>query len=217
MRSSGVEKYSMKKNIFVALSLFITTISFAQLSAGLAYGTFNVPGADEKFKGYGPSLCIAYTGGKETQQGFLNASLYNKAQTGLSGIYDDQGQYIGDADVTKKYSIKHIQLGFKQSLAGDFTDSRMNCFLGGGVAVSFVKTTNKYSLPGYTIPDDKLNRTLWGFHFNTGGQLRLKPVVLELSGNFDLVLKPITTDGGDNVSNILTSLRLAVFIPIIKY
>ena len=208
----------MKKITVFFIFLFVVKFSVAQLSVGAAFGTFNVPAASQRFKGYAPTVRIEYTGGEETQQVYLDVSLYKKDQAGFgTDIYDDDGNSIGYAATVKAYSIKHIQLGFKRSLAGNFTDTKFNCFLGGGGVVSFVQTNYKYNLPGYVIPDEKVNRTLYGFHFNTGGQWRIKKIVLELRGNFDLVLKPITTDGGDNTSNILTSLRLGVMVPIVKY
>jgi hypothetical protein len=206
----------MKKCISAILFLFIFKATFSQLLVGLAYGTFNVPAA-YNFKGYGPTLRIEYTGENETQQLFLDASLYKKSQNGYgTQIYNDQAVYIGTTESITNYNIWQLQLGFKRSLAGDFDESRLNCFLGGGVAASFVKTTQKYSLAGYSIPDNKLIRSLFGFHFNTGAQLRLKPFVLELRGNFDLVLKPITIEAGDNTSNILTSLRIGITYPIFE-
>jgi len=207
------------KNItsFFAL-FFIIQFSHAQLLVGGAFGTFNVPAASQGFRGYGPTLRIEYTGEEETQQVFLDASLYKKDQGGSEiAIYDDMANLVGYAAATRTYTIKQLQLGFKKSLAGDFTDSKLNCFIGAGGALSFIKTNYNYKLAGAVIPDDNINRTLYGFHFNTGAQWRLKKIVLELRGNFDLMLKPVTPEAGDNTSNILTSLRLGVTFPIVKY
>jgi hypothetical protein len=209
----------MKKTTTALVFFFIVKFSVAQLSAGVAFGTFNVPAASYLFKGYGPTLRIEYTGGEETQQVYLDLSLYKKNQDGFStDIYDGDGVFVGSAATAKAYTIRHIQLGFKRSLAGNFTDTKLNCFLGAGGVASFVQTNNKYSFQGDAVQNYKVNRVLYGFHFNTGGQWRIKKIlVVELRGNFDLVLKPITTDGGNNVSNILTSLRLGVVVPIVKY
>jgi hypothetical protein len=51
----------------------------------------------------------------------------------------------------------------------------------------------------------------YGFSFNAGVQYNIKPVVLELRGNFDLVVKQLDHD---DVSNILTNLRLCITVPI---
>ena len=209
----------MAKTITFFLFLFIAKLSAAQLMAGAAFGTFNVPGASQKFKGYGPTVNIDYTMGEEDDaQLFLDVSLYNKARNVYqTAMYDADNAFIGSAATNVNYSIKHIQLGFKKSMAGDFADSKFNYFLGGGAAFSFVTTTYKYSLAGYKFADDKVNRTLFGFHFNTGGQWIQKKFVLELKGNMDIMLKPVTIDGGDNTSNILTSLRLGILVPITKH
>lgn len=202
----------------IAFTFFIVIGSpvFAQLFAGGAYGTFNVPGASSKFRGNAPSFYVAYTGDDDSQQLFFDVSLYKKNQSGFStGIYNDQGQFIGSAETVYKYSITHLQLGFKKCLAGDFSDSKFNFFLSGGIAVSFNKFTTTYQLAGYNIPDDQLKRTMFGFHFNTGGQVRLKPIIIELRGNFDLLLKPVTVEY-DAKSNILSSTRIGVLFPLTK-
>ena len=208
----------MNKIITLVFFFIINSSSFAQLSAGVAYGTFNTPGAERKLRGTAPTLSVTYTGDEETQQLYFDASLYKKEQTGFeTSIYDDQGMYIGSAQTTKQYSIIHLQLGFKRSFAGNFDDSKFNGFVGGGIALSFNKVSFKYDYSGYKIPDDEIKRTMVGFHFSTGGQLHLKPVIIEIRGNFDLVLKPITIEGGDNKSNLLTSLRLGVLVPLTKH
>lgn len=209
----------MKKSVVLFLILIIVKTSVAQLSVGAAFGRFSVPGATSDLKGFAPTLRVEYTGGEETQQIFLDATLFTKSFPGYeTEIVDEYGYLLGFAQTKESYSIKHFQLGFKRSLAGDFTDSKFNCFLGAGLAASFVGTKYKYSLTGHSIPDEKINRSIFGFHFNTGGQWRIKNnIVFELKGNFDIVLKPMEVRGGDNVSYIVTSLRAGIMIPIVKY
>jgi hypothetical protein len=213
-----LENIYMKKSVILFFFLIIVKTSIAQLSVGASFGTYSVPGATYDLKGFAPTLRIEYTGGEETQQIFLDATLFTKNfPAGSTDIYDGNGSYLGYALTKQFYSIKHLQLGFKRSLAGDFTDSKFNCFLGAGVAACFVGTKYKYSLTGQLIPDEKINRNIFGFHFNTGGQWRIKKIVLELKGNFDIVLKPVEVRGGDNASYIITSLRAGIMIPIVKY
>jgi hypothetical protein len=198
--------------------LFLGQSVKAQFSAGLAYGTFRVLGANKDFRGTGPTLLLKYTGGEENQEFFLDASLYNKKFIGSeTQIYDADGFSLGYAATKESYSIKHIQLGWKQALGGNFTDTKLNCFLAAGGVVSFIKTSYKYDLSGYKIPDDFVKKIAYGFHFSTGGQWRIKPIVLELRGNFDFVLKPIEVAGGENNTYFLTSLRLGIVVPLIKY
>src|SRR5918993_1861834 len=135
----------MKKLTSVFAFLFIVQLSTAQLFVGAAYGTFNVPGALESFRGYGPTLRIEYTGEyQERTQFFLDASVYSKDQEGLmSEIFDPEGRPVGYGATSIAYRIKHIQLGFKKTMAGDFAESRLNWFIGAGGVLSFPNTNSK--------------------------------------------------------------------------
>jgi len=196
--------------LFIVINIFYTASS--QIMAGASIGTFNMPGAGTKFKGIGPTIKLEY-GKSDRSSVYLDGSLYNKKQNSPSTtITDGAGAYIGEADTKAHYSIRHLQLGFKNIFGKDLSDKGFSFFVGGGIAISLVKTTYKYTLTGYDIPDSKYNNTLFGFHFNAGVQYNLDPIIIEFKGNFDLMLKPVVT--GDSYA-ILAS-RLGVLIPLEK-
>src|SRR4030095_2111733 len=110
-------------------------------------------GAGTKFRGIGPTIKLEYSS-SDRGSVYLDGSLYNKEQDSPSTtITDEAGAYIGEADTKAHYSIRHLQLGFKNIFGRDLSDKGFAFFIGGGIAVSFVKTTYKYSLTGYDIPD----------------------------------------------------------------
>ena len=199
-------------SIFFSLLLSYPHPAKAQLLAGVAYGTYNVPGTSSgKFRGMGPTLKVALR--REESVLFAEASLYNNnnrpAQT--ASLIDENGMPI-NAETSDSYSIKHLQFGFSKLIGGE--DNSVRFMLGGGITTSFVSTTTKYSIAN--INKEKLSRSIFGFHSNIGLQWNIKPVILELKGNFDLVLKPIEPDNSDNTSHILTSTRLGILIPLTK-
>ncbi len=209
----------MKKLIVLILILSAGPISQAQLSVGAALGSFRVRGLSDRVKGFGPNLRVEYVGENETQQFYLDAAIYNaKVNDGsTTTIVDELGSLVGYAKTTQAYHIQYIQLGFKRALAGDFTDTKFNFFLGAGGAMAFEQVFYKYELTGYKLPDDKITQILFGFHFNAGMQWRIKPFVLELRGNFDMMTKPIEIAGGENHSYFLTSTRIGIVYPLTKY
>lgn len=203
----------MKKLILFFLIITAQIYSSAQLYAGASYGTFNIPAAE--MKGFGPTLKIEYVGYNERQAAYLDFSYYQKNTEGNGvTIYDGNGMPVGYAEETDKHSYKHLQLGFKGGFGKKFNKKGFSFFLGGGIAVSFAKMVAKYTSPGYNIPDDKINRTIFGFHFNAGGQYNFGPVTLELKANFDLVLKPLVLNS--STSNVISASRLGILIPLTK-
>jgi len=206
------------KKLFILLIAIGFKFSYAQLCVGAAFGTFNNPGSDFKFRTLGPTLMLEYSNNEEVEY-YLNASFYKKTlDSYTSTVYDENGFMIGDASITETYNYKYLQVGFKTSLAGDFSDTRFNFFAGGGGALGFVSNQYKYDIPGYDKATQKLNFVIYGFNFNTGMQWRLKPVTIELKGNLDFSLKPVVAgnEGGYLGAYTLTSLRLGAFIPITK-
>jgi hypothetical protein len=206
------------KKLFTLLFAISLKFSHAQLFVGAAYGTFNNPGSAFKFRGMGPTLMIEYSNDEEVEY-YLNASLYKKTINSYSETsYDENGLVIGNESITETYKYKYLQMGFKRSLAGDFSDSRFNLFAGGGGALGFVSTQYKYEIPGNDVSTEKVNYLIYGFNFNSGMQWRLNPVTLELKGNLDFSLKPVVASNADGYlgTYVFTSLRLGVLVPIIK-
>ncbi|MEJ0102813.1 MAG: hypothetical protein WDO19_09765 [Bacteroidota bacterium] len=202
----------MKKIISLFLLTSIYYTAYSQILAGASIGTFNIPGAADKFKGIGPTIKVEYSMSGETSA-YLDASLYNKQETkGTTTITDADGALIGEADTKARYSIKHVQLGLKRLFGRGFDEKGFSFFLGGGAAASFVKTTFKYTLQGNNIPDSKYNDIIFGFHFNTGFQYNFNFVILELKANFDIMTKPLVS--GD--SYIMSASRIGILIPLTK-
>lgn len=202
----------MKKTTFLFLAISMCYTASSQIMAGASLGTFNIPGASVKFKGFGPTIKLEYIMSDRTSA-YLDASLYNKEEDGgETAITDADGAFIGAAATKAKYSIRHLQLGFKGFFGRDLSEKGFSFFLGGGAAASLVKTTYKYTLPGYDVSDSKYNNTIFGFHFNAGVQYNFNPIILELKANFDLMLKPLVTGS----SYVISASRLGVLIPLTK-
>lgn len=208
----------MKKILITLLFAVSLQCSYAQLFVGAAYGTFNNPGSGDNFRGTGPTLMVEYVSDDRVSY-YLNASLYKKNTEGYSeGVYDDD-TYIGDEKYSEIYNYKYLQLGFKGALIGDFSDSRVNWFVGAGGMLGFVSQRNKYEFLGNSATSDKFNYIISGFSFNTGIQCRIKRVVIETRGCFDLSLKPVvaSTGGGYLGAYAFTALRAGVLVPLTKY
>ncbi|MEP7373193.1 MAG: hypothetical protein ABI675_07345 [Chitinophagaceae bacterium] len=202
----------MRKLILFLLTIGMYYTAASQLMAGASIGTFNIPGASKRFKGIGPTVKLEYLMSERTSA-FLDASLYNKNEDeGETTITDADGAYIGEAATVAKHSIRHLQLGCKALFRRDFDEKGLGFFIGGGVAYSLVKTTYKYTLPGYDIPDGKYNNNQFGFHFNAGAQYNFARVIVELKANFDLMIQPLVSAS----SYVITGSRLGVLIPITK-
>ena len=202
----------MKKIFSCIVVTFMWWQASAQLMVGAAVGTFNAYAAAEKFKPIGPTIKIEYAD-SYSQSVYLDCSLYNKTQdAGTTTITDIDGAYIGEAETTVKYSIKNLQLGFKRIMGKNLSEKGFSFFLGGGAALALVKSTYKYHLSGENISDSKYNQSIFGFHFNAGVQYNFSILIVELKGNFDIMLKPIA--GGD--SYLTSGTRLGVIIPLTK-
>lgn len=163
-----------------------------------------------KFRGMGPTLKYEYS--EYSQSAYAEVSYYAKSlDAGTVDVYDNNGIPQGYATATEKFSFIYTQLGFKQFFNGDIDEKRFHPYVGGGLAFLY-KTirTSYHSDAGYNLSDDVYKKWLWGFHFNAGVQYNIKPVILELRGNFDIILKPLV----DGNSNILTNLRLVALVPL---
>jgi hypothetical protein len=203
----------MRKAILFFIATGIFYAAYPQIMAGASVGTFNIHGAGEKFKGVGPTIKLEYGMSDDKSTSYLDGSLYIKrCNSAETTITDSAGVVIGQANTKAYYSIKHLQLGLKRMFARDVSEKGLSFFFGGGIAVSSVKTTYKYTLPGYNIAESKITNTLFGFHFNGGAQYNFDPIIIELKGNLDLMLKPLVT--GDSYA--ISTTRLGVTIPLTK-
>jgi opacity protein-like surface antigen len=201
----------MKKIIAVFFVITVSSKVFSQLTAGASFGTFNIPGAGTKFKGFGPTVKIEHISNR--QSAYLDVSFYKKGENrGQTTITESDGNYIGEADTKAIYRITNMQLGFKSVFGKDFFEKGFSFFVGGGIAVPLVKTTYKYTLPGYDISDSKFKDVIFGFHFNAGVQYNFESMIIELKSNFDLVLQPIVSGS----SYVMSTSRLGVLLPLTK-
>lgn len=198
---------ALRKIIFLAFCSLTGIVVNAQLMAGGGYGTFNIPA--DPMRGFGPTAKIEYLNG--VMSAYWDASYFSKANdAGYTTIYNYDGIPVGAAKTTQYYQYLYNQIGLKAFLFGDFDDKKLLPYLGGGMAV--VVETQRLKFKGDPAVSDFIYRKIHlGLHFNAGLQYNLNPVMLELRGNFDLIFRPI---GGDDVSNVLTNLRLCVMIPV---
>jgi hypothetical protein len=201
----------MKKGMLLLVAGFICCSLSAQLLVGASLGTYNSPNMNVRRLGPTVKIEYIYTDGASA---FLEGSMYGKERSaGKETISRVNGAVIGEADVKSKYSTIHLQLGFKTFLGRWPDEEGLAFFLGAGGAFSSFKNVRKYSLEGYTIDDDKVTGTSYGFHFNSGFQYKFKKIIVDLKGNFDIMLKPVLTEG----SHIILGSRLGVLIPLTKY
>lgn len=175
-----------RKFIFLFIPLLFSISVKSQSFVGAGLGTFNIPGADSKFRGYGPTLEYEFIGYRQRNSGFIDVSYFAKSQYGT------------------KYSYIYSQLGAK-SIFGEADEKKIIPYIGYGIAIVYASSE---------INDQNSSRTIFGFHFNTGVQYNFKPVILELRGNLDIVLKPLVESSSD--SNVMTNFRLSALVPISK-
>jgi hypothetical protein len=194
--------------------LFILVLSIigqkvhSQVYLGAGYGTFNVPGASMKFRGYGPTFRFEYTKPDYKVSMFVDVSYFqNSIDGGTTQIYDNNGVPVGMAAVTDKYTFIYNTIGFKTR----FSERKVSFYLGAGAAIVYAKQTPSFQ-PSYNVSGQ--GQSMWdeGFHFNAGVQYNTGPVMLQLQGNLDIVLKVLV----DDVSNVMTNLRLTATVPVFR-
>ncbi len=205
------------KTILGLAFCFLANAAFAQSFFGAGFGTFNIPGAINKFRGTGPTVKYEYITGDQRQSVYADLSFFSKRQQGDSRpVYDASGNLLGSAETEITFSYIYTQLGFKKLFVGDADERKVLPYTGGGIALVFANSATRYESNVSAFPEEKVKRFIFGFHFNAGLQYNLKAVILELRGNLDIDLKPLVNDGASDVSNVLTNLRLSVLIPITK-
>jgi opacity protein-like surface antigen len=202
------------QTLFVFLSFSLASIN-AQTYIGAGYGTFNVPEAMDKFRGWGPTVKLAHVLDNEVVVAYLDLSRFTKkSNSGSVSLYDDAGNRIGSADTEKEYAYLYAQTGLKVLFFGRADNKKILPYAGGGIALVNAVTTTSYKSTIATIDDDKYKKFIFGFHISAGLRYNLQPVLLELRGNFDIDIKPLVDDS--DVSNILRNLRLCALIPLSK-
>ena len=110
----------LMKKLFTLLLAITTKLSYAQLFVGAAYGTFNNPGSNFKFRGTGPTIMVEYSNQEDVEY-YLNASFYKKAiNTNSETIYDENGIVLGKRSTTETYKYKYLNLGLREAWQGTF-------------------------------------------------------------------------------------------------
>ncbi len=210
----------MHPNISLRI-LLLTFLSFfflsakAQTYAGAGFGTFNIPAASNKFRGWGPTIKLEHVFDNEIVTTYFDLSHFVKNTQGSSvSVYDNAGNNIGSADAQTTHSYLYAQTGLKAVFFGEVSEKKILPYLGGGIALVYANATTSYKSSAASLDDDKMKRFIFGFHLSAGLQYYLQPLVLELRGNLDIDLKPLVPDS--NVSNILSNTRLTVLLPLSK-
>ncbi|MHA4807018.1 hypothetical protein ACX0G9_02870 [Flavitalea flava] len=199
--------------VLCSFGIFLFTGSAnSQTYLGGGFGTFNIPGASMKFRGTGPTLKLEHIQDDDRTILYLDVSYFSKSLSdGTADIYNANGVPLGSVPITRKFSYIYSQMGGKVLLGGDADEKKIIPYIGGGVAILYKTIKTSYQST-YDLSDDVTSAWLYGFHCNAGVQYNFGPVILELRGNLDLILKPLV----DDVSNVLTNLRLSASIPILK-
>jgi len=194
----------------LSVFMFVNVIANCQSYVGAGFGTFNIPGATVKFRGFGPSLRYEYIQENQRISAYIDVAYLTKSlDGGTADIYNSSGLPIRSVPTTNKFSYIYSQLGFKALLGAEADDRKVIPYIGGGIAVLYRTVRSSYQTT-YNVSDNVDRSWLYGFHFTAGLQYNFKPVILELRGNLDIILKPLVDDN----SNILTNLRLSAIIPI---
>jgi len=201
-------RHPLRSTLLIFLFFATGSTAYSQLYLGAGYGTFNVPGASMNFRGTGPTLRFEYTKPDYNTSIFVDVSYFEKSvPEGTTQIYDNNGMPISTASVTDKYSYIYNTVGCKVK----FSDRKFSPYLGFGVAVVFARQQLSYQ-PSYNVSGGAQSRVTEGFHFNAGLQYDTGPVILQLQGNLDIVLKVLV----DDVSNIMTNLRFTILVPVLR-
>ncbi|TDX02318.1 hypothetical protein [Dinghuibacter silviterrae] len=186
------------------------TVVRAQVFMGGGYGTFNVPGASEKFRGFGPTFRCEYIEKNERISLYLDASYFEKTMSqGTTEVYDRNGVPQGQASVNTRFSYVYNVIGSKILLVTTADEKKINPYVGGGFDFIYAQQRTSYQ-PSYDAGSGAHGSMLYGLQLNTGIQYCIQPVIIELRGNLDFVFKPLVDDN----SNILTNLRLSAMIPL---
>jgi hypothetical protein len=198
----------------IAAALFFFSLpATSQSILGAGYGSFNVPGSMQQFKGWCPNIKYEYLSGDMRQSVYADVSYFTHSRLIEGANYiDPDGNIISSPDVIASYKYVYSQLGFKTVFGGDVDEKKLLPFVGGGFTLAMEKAvySNKDNLNNDNEYSEK--RFLWGFHFSAGAQYNFGPAIIELKGNLDIILKPIDTYS--NSSNILKNTRLSILIPI---
>jgi hypothetical protein len=201
-------RHPVRSALFIFLSFATGSTAYSQIYLGAGYGTFNVPGASMKFRGDGPTFRFEYTKPDYKTSLFVDVSYFEKSvPEGTTQIYDNNGVPIGNASVTDKYSYIYNTVGGKFK----FSDRKFSPYLGAGIAVVFARQQPSFQ-PSYNVSGSAQSMVTEGFHFDAGLQYDTGPVMLQLQGNLDIVLKVLV----DDVSNVMTNLRFTILVPVLR-
>ena len=211
------QKFIRPLDFFLA-SLLILILSDIKLQAqflvGAGIGAENMHLTAYQPRQYAPHLAVEYITADMRATAFFAVTGFRKKQEYADLFTDTQGQDIHyQANDTYDRIIMH--LGFKRCITGDIDEKKLILITGAGFAncISLTKTKMLGTDPLYPFEETiKTTENSFGLTFLGGVQYYLKPVIIELKGNLDLLLKKVTIYGEE--TNVHTSTRLTISIPL---
>jgi hypothetical protein len=150
--------------LMAAALFFFSFSATSQSIIGAGYGTFNVPGSMQLFKGWCPNIKYEYVDDVMRQSLFVDVSYFTHSRLieGASS-FDANGNIIREPDVLAAYKYIYSQIGFKAVFGGDVNENKFLPFVGGGFALAMEKTaySNKDDVNKDNFYTEK--RFLWDF------------------------------------------------------
>lgn len=199
--------------LFTAL-LLIGKLPQAQVLLGVGIGSENLHLSGYKPRQIAPHVNIEYVLNDMRGSIYLDITGFKKQINLSSSILNGQGQSIPFLE-NFDYGRIIIHAGSKRYLTGDIDKKAPVLFVGGGFVscLSLLKYTAAGTDPQYPYDQKfKENENSFGLGFLAGVQYYLHPVILELKGNLDFLLKKVNEYGGS--SNIHTNTRITVLVPL---
>lgn len=199
--------------ILVFPLLLLSGTAWGQSGFGVGIGSENMHIGYSKLRNWVPHLSYEYLLPDMRKSLYIDATMISRKAENNASYVNGQGQSV---PYTETYRYKHfiIQAGFKRFLNGDADKKGILFFTGGGLSdcISLNRYTATGTDPQYPL-NDKHSETVhsFGLGFLAGAQYYLKPAIIQLKLNMDLLTKKVIEYGG--ATNVHTDARLSVMIP----
>lgn len=197
------------------MALILSGISVqAQILVGVGIGSENMHISSYKPRQLAPHINVEYITSDMRGTIFFDVTGFRKKIDYTGAFTDGQGQII-PYQANDAYDRIIMHLGFKKMLTGDIDAKKLVLFTGGGFAncLSLTKTITKGSDPQFPFEQTvKRTENSYGLTFLAGVQYYLSPIIIELKGNLDFLLKKVNAYDGD--TNIHTNTRLTILLPL---
>lgn len=203
---------------FFLVSLLILILSDIKLQAqflvGAGIGSETLHISSNKPRQFTPHINVEFITSEMRGTIFFDITRYRNKVDYFGEFTDDQGQTIPyDGNDTYDRFIMH--LGFKKMLTDDIDARKLVLFTGSGIAncLSFTKTITKGAVPQFPFEETtKKIENSYGLTLLAGVQYYIKPVIIELKGNLDILLKKVNAYDGS--TTIHTNTRLTILLPL---